>query len=167
MFFPSKDKSRDSHEEFETTWFIGAGHAIPRKVYEEVGPYRDYRPYGSEEFDLALRVIDHGYRIIYDPRVRVRHKETSTARLPDTRLFALRLKHRIKAAVLNLPWTSVLTFLVLRSAATVVKSRGNVAALSLAYWWILQDLPSWLRDRQPIGRPAIARLKALRGPLYH
>lgn len=166
MFFPDKDKSRDPDEEFETTWFIGAGHAIPRKVYDQIGVYRDYRPYGSEEFDLALRVIDHGYRIVYDPRMRVRHKETRTARLPPTRLFALRLKHRIKAAVLNLPWISVLTFLIVRSGTTLVKSRGNVAALALAYWWIITSLPSWLRERQPIGKPAIARLKALRGPLY-
>jgi GT2 family glycosyltransferase len=167
MFFPSKDKSRDPDKEFETTWFIGAGHAIPRKVYDEIGLYRDYRPYGSEEFDLGLRVIDHGYRIVYDPCMRVRHKETKTARLPPTRLFALRLKHRIKAAVLNLPWTSVLTFLIIRSGTTLVKSRGNVVALGIAYWWIIESLPSWLRERQPIGKPAIARLKALKGPLYH
>jgi GT2 family glycosyltransferase len=166
MFFPHKDKSRDPDIGFETTWFIGAGHAIPRRVYEDVGLYRDYWPYGSEEFDLALRVIDAGYRIIYDPTLRVRHKETKTARLPPTRLFALRLKHRIKAAVLNLPWTSVVTFFVFRSATTLVKSRGNIAALLMAYWWIVRDFPGWLKERKPIGKEAIERLRELDGPLY-
>ena len=166
MFFPHKNKSRDPDLGFETTWFIGAGHAIPRSVYERVGLYRDYRPYGSEEFDLALRVIDEGYRIVYDPTIRVRHKETRTARLPPTRLFALRLKHRMKAAVLNLPWTSVFTFFLFRSATTLVKSRGNIVALLIAYWWIASSFPGWLRDRKPIGKEAIERLKKLDGPLY-
>ena len=166
MFFPTKDKSRNPDEPFETTWFIGAGHAITREVYETIGHYRDYRPYGSEEFDLALRVIDNGFTIVYEPSIRVRHKEAKAARLPPTRLFALRLKHRIKAAVLNLPWTSVLSFFVVRSATTLIKSRGNIFALLQAYWWILRDFPSGLGERKPIGKAAIRRLKTLNGPLY-
>ena len=167
MFFPWKDKSRDPGMEFETTWFIGAGHAITRKVYDTVGVYRDYRPYGAEEFDLALRILDNNFKIIYFPGARIRHKESKKSRIPPTKLSALRLKHRMRAVILNLPWFSVLSFFVIRSGVTLLKSRGNVVALGMAYWAIISNLGRWLDERKPIGPSAIAKLGQLNGPLYY
>jgi len=166
-YFPSRDKSRDPDIGFETTWIIGAGHAIPRHVYDTVGVYRDYRPYGSEEFDLSLRILDNGYRIEYFPDARVRHAPATTGRIQsDLRLSALKFKHRMKAATLNLPWIAVLTHIAVWSGKTLLRCRGNPAVLFFAYRDILRSFPIWIKERRPIKAETFQRIRNLRGPSY-
>lgn len=165
--FPCRDKSVDPDREYETTWFIGAGHAIKREVYEKVGLYRDFRPWGSEELDFALRAIDAGYRIKYVPKIVIRHKISPAGRINNvTRFRALALKHRIKASALNLPWYSILSYSLIRSSRVLWRTHGNMPAILLAYYWLLRDLPYIRKNRSRIGRHAIRRLRALNGPLY-
>src|SRR5690606_36640455 len=49
------------------TYFIGCGHAIRKSIVEDLGGYRDDMMFGEEEMDLAYRVIQAGYRIVYEP----------------------------------------------------------------------------------------------------
>lgn len=168
MYFPTREKTRDPDCGFETTWIIGCGHAIPRTVYQEIGVYRDFHPYGSEDFDLSLRILDAGYRIEYFPKARVRHSPAPTGRIKSNlRLAALKLEHRMKAVTLNLPWISIVTHLVVRSATTLYVSRGNPVVLIIAYWSILKSFCSWLQQRRPISRETFRRLRELRGPAYY
>lgn len=164
--FPSRGKNRDSNQEFETSWFIGAGHAISRAVFNEAGLYRDFSPYGSEELDFSLRAIDAGFRIIYFPDVEVRHKISPTARIANWRLLAISLKNRIKAAALNLPWSSVLTYALVRSVQKLIQSRGNIFVVLFAFVWFLEDLPYIFRNRSRLSDEALVKLKELDGPLY-
>lgn len=167
MYFPCRDKSRNPDIGFETTWFIGAGHAMQREVFKKVGYYRDYWPWGSEEFDFSLRAVNAGYRIEYFPDVTVRHKVAQSGRVRSkTRFKALALRHRLKAAALNLPWYSFFTMIVVRSVQILVVTKGNVIALLLAYGWILMNLPAMLRERDPISSEAVKKLRVLKGPLY-
>lgn len=165
--FPSRNKKADTGSEFETTWFIGAGHAIPRKVYESVGLYREFRPWGSEDFDFSLRVIDAGLKIIYFPSVVVRHKISEAGRIADFGKFrATALKHRLKVAILNLPWYSVITMTIIRSSQVLVVTRGNIFSVLSAYYWLIRELPEILRERSVISRLAIRKIRKLKGPLY-
>ena len=165
--FPNRNKKRNPDIEFETTWYIGAGHAIKREVYKNVGMYGDFNPWGSEELDFSLRAIDFGYKIIYFPSVTVHHKISPKGRISSqTQFKALALKNRVKAAVLNLPFPSVLGYLVVRSGQILWVTRGNFRALLLAYSWLIGAMPSILKKRRPIGRRAIRKLLALRGPLF-
>ncbi len=59
---------------FATTRFIGAGHAIRRNVFEEVGGYDAQLFFCGEELDLCYRMLNTGHRIAYMPEVVVRHK---------------------------------------------------------------------------------------------
>ena len=130
MMFPCRDKSVDPDKEFETTWFIGAGHAIRKAVYDHVGLYRDYAPWGSEEFDFSLRAIDAGFRIQYFPEITVIHKRSLSGRISNQTVFrAIALKHRIKAVILNLPWYSFFTFSIntLLDITTLCEKRGNTS----------------------------------------
>ena len=167
IYFPSKDKSRSTDEEFETTWIIGAGHAITKQVYKDVGYYRDYRPYGSEEFDLSLRILDAGYRIFYFPTACVKHKLAPTGRIQNaTQLNALRLKHRLKSAFLNLPITSTVTFFVVRSGQTMATSNMNPLPILLAWWWLWRERRTIVIQRSPVRIETRKRLRALKGPYY-
>jgi len=165
--FPCRDKKRDPDREFETTWFIGAGHAIRREVYETVGIYRDYWPWGSEEYDLALQTVNLGFKIVYFPKVVVRHKISPAGRISNLGRFkAIALKHRLKAAILNLPWYSVLTMLLVRSVQVLFVTRCNFYSLALAYYWLIRDLPKMIKQRKLICKKAVRKLRALKGPLY-
>jgi GT2 family glycosyltransferase len=50
-------------ESFETTRFLGGGHALRRTAFEAAGGYDAALFFAGEERDLALRMINLGYRI--------------------------------------------------------------------------------------------------------
>lgn len=68
-------------ERFDTTRFIGAGHAIRRTAFEAAGGYDDRLFFCQEELDLCYRMLNLGFRIEYFPDVKVRHKVS-----PDQRV---------------------------------------------------------------------------------
>jgi len=70
------------HTTFASTRFIGAGHAIRRHVFEEVGGYDAQLFFCGEELDLCYRMLNTGHRIAYMPEVVVRHKVS-----PEHRVF--------------------------------------------------------------------------------
>lgn len=61
------------NREFETYYIPEGASAFRSKALREVGGY--YEPYfiGCEGLDLAIRMMDRGYRILYTPSVRVWH----------------------------------------------------------------------------------------------
>lgn len=65
---------RHPAEQFFTTRFIGAGHAIRRAAFEAAGGYDERLFFCQEELDLCYRMLNLGYRVEYFPAVKVRHK---------------------------------------------------------------------------------------------
>jgi len=59
---------------FPATRFIGAGHALRRAAFEEVGGYDERLFFCGEELDLCYRMLNLGMRIEYCPDVAVLHK---------------------------------------------------------------------------------------------
>ena len=82
--FPHKQFSakKDAHH-FDTYYFAGCAHAIRREVFEKVGYYPESFFYGMEEYDLSYRALNAGYKIVYDDRVVVLHKESPAGRLTN------------------------------------------------------------------------------------
>lgn len=77
--YPRTLKQRRS-EEFVTTRYCGAGHALRRSAIEETNLYDDQLFFYWEEVDLSYQLIELGYRIIYDPGIEVLHKVSPEAR---------------------------------------------------------------------------------------
>jgi GT2 family glycosyltransferase len=69
--------------EFETNYFIEGACAVRRQVYEIAGLYYEPLFIGCEGWDLALRIIDHDFRILHTPEIRLRHLMSSETRTPD------------------------------------------------------------------------------------
>lgn len=164
--FPFKDKQRDSLQPGESPTFIGCGHAFRQAVLQEIGVYRDFSPWGSEEADYALRVIDRGYRIQYVPSITVFHKKSPKARISDPVEFgSIALKNRLKMALLNLPWFAVITYFAVRVPHFVIKTR------SLRVVWLMQaklrtDWPYIKNHRQRISNQAFWRVSKLGGQAW-
>ena len=69
-----------SDTEFDTFFFGEGASAFRREVFEVAGLYYEPLFIGHEGYDLGLRIIDRGFRILYAPRVRVFHKASAETR---------------------------------------------------------------------------------------
>lgn len=78
---PDKPKENKRTKPIETNLFIGCGHVLRLSAVKEVG-YYDKNPgkYGGEEKELAIKLIDAGYKIIKLPGVHVWHDKSEVAR---------------------------------------------------------------------------------------
>lgn len=78
--YPSHLKAQID-QPFFTSGFVGAGHAIRREAFERVGGYCDKLFFCCEEIELGLKFHSAGYKIQYQPHLRVRHKVSPEARV--------------------------------------------------------------------------------------
>ena len=72
----------DPLESFETSRFIGAGHAFRRQTFELVGGYDSRLFFCGEELDLCYRMLNTGKSIQYYPQAEILHKVS-----PEHRVF--------------------------------------------------------------------------------
>ena len=70
-----------SRETFEAATFVGAGHAIRRAAWQDVGGYDDRLFFCWEEYDFCLRAIARYWRICYRGDIVVRHKVSAERRV--------------------------------------------------------------------------------------
>jgi GT2 family glycosyltransferase len=70
-----------ANEPFLVTRFCGAGHAVRRSAFLEVGGYDESLFFYWEELDLAYKMINLGYKIAYDPKISILHKVSPEARV--------------------------------------------------------------------------------------
>lgn len=76
--------SSNPDSSFFTTRFVGAGHMIRRSAFDQVGGYDDRLFFMHEELDLAIRLINSGYKIQYTNEVVIGHKVSKEHRVPWT-----------------------------------------------------------------------------------
>ncbi len=81
--YPASLKYR-SEDIFRTTTFVGAGHAIRRKTWDDVGGYDAAFFFTWEEYDFCLRAIARGWAISYAGHLRVLHKSSAEERVKWT-----------------------------------------------------------------------------------
>ncbi len=76
---------------FLATRFCGAGHALRRSTFLEVGGYDESLFFYWEELDLSYKIINLGYKIAYDPAITILHKVSPEARVNwgDRRFYYL------------------------------------------------------------------------------
>jgi GT2 family glycosyltransferase len=70
-----------SGEAFDAVTYVGAGHAIRRSAWEDVGGYDSALFFCWEEFDFALRAIALGWRIRYRGDIVIHHKVAAEQRV--------------------------------------------------------------------------------------
>jgi GT2 family glycosyltransferase len=164
--YPFLNKRRDSTVRGEATWFIGCGHFFRRELIDRIGGYRDFFPYGAEELDFALRAMNAGYRIVYEPQLEVLHKKSLKHRIVDpVQWGALSFKQRMKAVTLNLPMPFWISSFLIRGFLYSGKLRyPSVIPKGLA---MLRADWDYIRShRKPVRWQTIWRIFRLRGPLF-
>jgi len=149
----------------ECAWFIGAGHAFRKEIFEKVNYYNDFYPYGQEEIDLSIRVKDSGYDIFYAKDIKVFHNKTDDARyITPIDVAGLNLKNRIKVAMLNLNFLSVLSYIFIRSMQFILKYK-TLKVVKIAYNLMKDDLSYIKKNRKVISFNTYLKLMKINGPI--
>jgi GT2 family glycosyltransferase len=78
--FPFADKRIDEDKRNMCAYYVGAGHAISKEVFEKCGVYPEDYFYGKEELDLSLRAINNGFKLVYNPSIEIFHKQSPKGR---------------------------------------------------------------------------------------
>ncbi len=106
---------------FDTTTFVGAGHAIRRVTWNAVGGYDTDFFFAWEEYDFCLAAIALNWRIAYDGRLAVIHKVAAEARIGWTaRRMTYFVRNRL---IIGRKWGQSWLGLTPRIAGYLIKAR--------------------------------------------
>jgi GT2 family glycosyltransferase len=145
--------------------FIGFAHLLNRRVFLELGGYRERFVFYGEEKEYCLRLLDRGYRVVYLPEARVVHAQDAAGRTPQ-RYLRYVTRNDCLHALYNEPVWRVLWLLPARIALYFkMRSQWRVND-SGGLRWILSELATnagpTLRSRQPVSRGTLAAWRNLR-----
>jgi GT2 family glycosyltransferase len=165
--FPHKNKRLNPDKQFETSYFIGAGHAIKKEIFDKIGLYPEDFFYGMEELDLSFKIIDNGYKIYYYPEVIVWHKQSLEGRLTEKEKWQKILENRIKVSIRNLPWKYIIINTLIWSVKVFIEVKGDFTVVFKSYRNIFRERKNILKVRKVINLETLSKLKKLRGRLYY
>lgn len=164
--FPHKRfQERKDWPHFETAYFSGCAHAIRRVVFEEAGYYPENFFYGMEEYDLSYRALEAGYRLCYDNRVVVLHKESPGGRLTPREKLRGMWVNKSKVAWKYLPKLYFYTTALMWSLQYLRKSGGDMGGYWKG-WKEIGKIPA-TESRRPLGRAALAYLRQVKARLSY
>lgn len=164
-YIASKNKQRALQPEFLTNYYVGSGHLIMREVFNTVGNYTTEFFYGMEEYDLAYKALDAGYRILYTADITVLHKKSPDGREAETTLTRWNLENKTVVAYKYLPFLYVISHLIFWSAYFLWQSGGRVFTLLEAYKNIAGKIKR--TQRKPISAKTLRYIRSVQGRLWY
>jgi GT2 family glycosyltransferase len=111
-----KDWRQFADTKFPTHFFVEGAAAYRRVVFERAGLYFEPLFVYHEGWDLGLRILDKGYRILYTPEVQVFHLMSPEGRGSNRRPFFLFTRNYIWITYRDYPVIAGLRFLSFRLA---------------------------------------------------
>jgi len=164
--FPHTDKSRiNETEPFQTFRYIGVGHAIRRSAIAKAGVYDETFFYGMEEFDQSFRILNAGYKIVYDPGFSLEHHKHQSGRILPRQRWVRSYSNKLKLAYKNLPVRYAIGVSIVWFLYITLKTRSITAPFEA-----ISDYRKWLKlirpQRSPITKSAISYIKDCGGNLY-
>lgn len=118
-----REEDKGQYDEMkETNYAHGGGMMVPRKVIEEVGALpEDFFIY-YEEFDWSEQIKRKGYKIYYQPKSLIYHKESMTTGKSSPFKTFYHTKNRILFMRRNVAWPQFMVFLSYFACFTVPKN---------------------------------------------
>lgn len=106
-----RESDRGQYDEVRLTHYVhGGAMMVPRSVVDEVGLMPEQYFLYYEEFDWSEQIKRKGYRIYYQPRSLIYHKESmTTGKSSPLKTFYL-TRNRILFMRRNMPWPAQLLF---------------------------------------------------------
>ncbi len=108
-----------------TNYAHGGGMMVPRKVIEDVGGLPEQFFIYYEEFDWCEQIKRKGYKVYYQPKSLIYHKESMTTGKASPFKTFYHTKNRILYMRRNVAWPNFLVFLAFFSFFTVPKNTAT------------------------------------------
>ena len=146
------EEDRKSTEEFDTAQsryvpvFMGGGAGIRRGILDEVGYFPDYFRQGEENY-LALKILDAGYKILFDPAAIVYHDWNFSEKGRDDRqILYLSFRHDLENIKRLLPLRYALPLLAYKIAGNLAKRYAKSGYLRCFFPDLVKVLPIFFTD---------------------
>ncbi len=167
--FPHPNKALiERTEAFEVPYFYAMGHAFKAEVIAKVGGYSEYIFYLMEEYELALRVVDAGYTILYDPQTAVIHEKAQTGRdVRGARWWYMMALNKARSGFLKLPMPYPWTIALIWGGRLLLKSRLNFILFAKMWQTLWADRDYLRAHRQPISADTVRYLKSIGARLLY
>lgn len=164
--FPHKkiDKYKDKTQ-FLSSYYIGCGHAILKKVYDQAGEYPTDFFYGMEEYDLSYRILDLGYRIAYDSSVAIIHNESPKGRAAHAEKMQMLWVNKSKVAYRYLPKIYFITTALMWSLQFLLKTKFNLNLFWKGWKKIVNIAGS--EQRKKISSKTLEYIKGVEGRMWY
>lgn len=156
------ERSSSEPESTRVSSFVGCGCAYRRKAWQTIQGYVPLPlAYGMEEVDVSLQLLDEGWSIVHDRRLRVYH-DTDRSHHESAEVTAAAIANRALLAYLRYPpqyWPLGLLKVVKRVVWSVRAYRFDGILEGLA------QIPSLLRKhhghRDPVAADTIRQFRSL------
>jgi GT2 family glycosyltransferase len=121
--------------QFATHFFVEGAAAYRRSIFDRTGFYFEPLFIYCEGWDLGLRILDGGFRILYTPEIKVRHLMSPEAR-SNSRPYYLFTRNYIWIAYKDYPVWAGLRFVAFRVAmmAYFAVRSGNIFPFLKGLW---------------------------------
>jgi len=121
-----REKDEGQYNEVKVTNYAhGGGMMVSRRVVEEVGPLPDEFFIYYEELDWSEQIKRKGYKIYYQPKSLIYHKESMTTGKASPFKTFYHTKNRILFMRRNVSWPSFLVFLSYFACFTIPKNTAT------------------------------------------
>lgn len=127
VWVPHKRKKYLTRCEFYTYIFWGSAHAISKKLFMEVSGYSPAVSDRGEEYDLAFKILNKGYKIFFSTKTFVIHCPHTTGRQSPRHTVIAQAANRMFISWKYLPWRFVVTQWVVWFLFAVVRAKSLVA----------------------------------------
>lgn len=136
----------------EMDW-IGGAAVVRREVFQKIGLFDTGYTIFYEDTDLCFRAHKNGYRVIYVPKAKLWHKNTSTISnaLSTTHKAYMGERSRIRFIIIHFTVQRMLSTFILDLMAWFLVKRKWKNTLLRAYWWNLSNLSTTLKKRLECG----------------
>lgn len=131
----------------EVALFPGGAVAVRRDAFNDAGGYPPEFFFAMEESDLALGMVDAGWRIRYEPEIEVFHPRADPASHPDD--VRRTARNRVLLARRRLPWVVAVMYVVDWIILTTCREHMKLSAVRALTRGTLDGLRDDT-DRRPI-----------------
>jgi GT2 family glycosyltransferase len=150
---------------FETYYYAGGAHAIKREVIEKLGQYPSDFFYGMEEYDLAYRILDAGYSIVYSDKIVMLHKESPLGRKPKKEKLQMMWLNKSKVAWRYLPKKYFYSTAFMWSMQYLKETSFNIGGF-FSGWKKIFTVPS-TEKRTPVKETTMDYLRNVKARLWY
>src|SRR3954464_8129606 len=132
--------------------FIGFAHLLNRRIFHNLGGYRERFVFYGEKKEYCLRLLDRGYRVVYLPDALVVHAQDASGRTPQ-RYLRYVTRNDCLNAIYNEPLGRVVWLLPAR-LALYFRMRRQWNVHDPAGWrWVLKEVAGNARAAWRMRKP--------------